>query len=86
MPSRDDVGKPLDISRQVDSQLCGYAAISADHHHPGAQPAGFCRSAPRCFVVNLGETFDLVNIKYPVTELAPHECAPTAPNSLAAST
>ena len=23
------------------------------------------------FVVNLGETFDLVNIKYPVEELAP---------------
>lgn len=37
------------------------------------------------FVVNLGETFDLVNIKYPVTELAPAgaDARQLAPNSLA---
>jgi len=36
------------------------------------------------FVVNLGETFDLVNIKYPATELAPGSNArQLAPNSLA---
>jgi Domain of unknown function (DUF4331) len=36
------------------------------------------------FVVNLGETFDLVNIKYPVEELAPGMNArQLAPNSLA---
>jgi Domain of unknown function (DUF4331) len=37
------------------------------------------------FVVNLGETFDLVNIKYPVTELAPAgmNARQLAPNSLA---
>jgi Domain of unknown function (DUF4331) len=37
------------------------------------------------FVVNLGETFDLVNIKYPVTELAPAgaNARNLAPNSLA---
>jgi hypothetical protein len=38
------------------------------------------------FVVNLGETFDLVNIKFPVTELAPvgMNARNLAPNSLAA--
>jgi hypothetical protein len=37
------------------------------------------------FVVNLGETFDLVNIKYPVTQLAPAgtNARNIAPNSLA---
>jgi hypothetical protein len=37
------------------------------------------------FVVNLGETFDLVNIKYPATELAPAgvNARNLAPNSLA---
>ena len=36
------------------------------------------------FVVNLGETFDLVNIKYPAEELAPGQNArQLAPNSLA---
>jgi hypothetical protein len=37
------------------------------------------------FVVNLGETFDLVNIKYPVTELVPAglNARQLAPNSLA---
>jgi hypothetical protein len=37
------------------------------------------------FVVNLGETFDLVNIKYPVQELAPSgtNARQLAPNSLA---
>jgi hypothetical protein len=37
------------------------------------------------FVVNLGETFDLVNIKYPVTQLAPAgvNARNLAPNSLA---
>src|ERR1700761_3084582 len=38
------------------------------------------------FVVNLGETFDLVNIKYPVEELAPagSNARALAPNTLAA--
>ena len=37
------------------------------------------------FVVNLGETFDLVNIKYPVEELGPtgQNARNLAPNSLA---
>jgi len=37
------------------------------------------------FVINLGETFDLVNIKYPATELAPAgtNARQIAPNSLA---
>ncbi len=54
---------------------------------PGCNTAGrvFVGQRQDGFVVNLGETFDLVNIKYPVTELAPPgmNARQLAPNSLA---
>ncbi|HEV7610540.1 MAG TPA: DUF4331 domain-containing protein [Steroidobacteraceae bacterium] len=54
---------------------------------PGCSGAGrvFVGQRQDGFVVNLGETFDLVNIKYPVTELAPAgvNARQLAPNSLA---
>jgi Domain of unknown function (DUF4331) len=54
---------------------------------PGCSKAGrvFVGQRQDGFVVNLGETFDLVNIKYPVTELAPAgtNARQLAPNSLA---
>jgi hypothetical protein len=68
-----------------------YAAYAANFIHtvtiPGcAQPARvFVGQRQDGFVVNLGETFDLVNIKYPVTQLAPAGTngRNLAPNSLA---
>jgi hypothetical protein len=54
---------------------------------PGCSKTGrvFVGQRQDGFVVNLGETFDLVNIKYPVTELAPAgmNARQFAPNSLA---
>jgi Domain of unknown function (DUF4331) len=54
---------------------------------PGCSKSGrvFVGQRQDGFVVNLGETFDLVNIKYPVTELAPAgmNARQLAPNSLA---
>jgi len=55
---------------------------------PGCSTAGrvFVGQRHDGFVVNLGETFDLVNIKYPAEELAPGMNARNlAPNSLADS-
>src|ERR1700693_493971 len=52
----------------------------------GTQRGGWSGGEPQHgFVVNLGETFDLVNIKSPVTELAPagSNARQLAPNSLA---
>jgi hypothetical protein len=68
-----------------------YAAYAASFIHnvsiPGcAQPGRvFVGQRQDGFVVNLGETFDLVNIKYPVTQLAPAGTngRNLAPNSLA---
>jgi hypothetical protein len=68
-----------------------YAAYAASFIHnitiPGCSMPGrvFVGQRQDGFVVNLGETFDLVNIKYPVTQLAPagSNGRNLAPNSLA---
>jgi Domain of unknown function (DUF4331) len=68
-----------------------YAAYAASFIHniniPGCSALGkvFVGQRQDGFVVNLGETFDLVNIKYPVEELAPAgtNARNLAPNSLA---
>jgi Domain of unknown function (DUF4331) len=68
-----------------------YAAYAASYVHtvtiPGCNLPGrvFVGQRQDGFVVNLGETFDLVNIKYPVEELAPSgaNARNLAPNSLA---
>lgn len=68
-----------------------YAAYAASFIHnitiPGCNAPGrvFVGQRQDGFVVNLGETFDLVNIKYPVEELAPpgENARNLAPNSLA---
>jgi hypothetical protein len=69
----------------------GYAAYAGSFIHTVMIPG--CKAPARVFVgqrqdpfvVNLGETFDLVNIKYPVEELAPggSNARNLAPNSLA---
>jgi Domain of unknown function (DUF4331) len=68
-----------------------YAAYANSFIHtiniPGCNVPGrvFVGQRKDPFVVNLGETFDLVNIKYPVEELAPSgvNARALAPNSLA---
>jgi Domain of unknown function (DUF4331) len=68
-----------------------YAAYAANFIHnitiPGCSMPGrvFVGQRQDGFVVNLGETFDLVNIKYPATQLAPagSNGRNLAPNSLA---
>ncbi len=68
-----------------------YAAYAQNFIHtitiPGCSQPGrvFVGQRQDGFVVNLGETFDLVNIKYPVTQLAPagSNGRNLAPNSLA---
>jgi hypothetical protein len=70
-----------------------YAAYAATYIHsitiPGCSTPGrvFVGQRQDGFVVNLGETFDLVNIKYPVEELGPGGVGGgarnLAPNSLA---
>ena len=68
-----------------------YAAYAANYIHtiniPGCSTPGrvFVGQRQDGFVVNLGETFDLVNIKYPVEELGPsgQNARNLAPNSLA---
>ena len=68
-----------------------YAAYAASFIHniniPGCSALGrvFVGQRQDGFVVNLGETFDLVNIKYPAQELAPAgvNARQLAPNSLA---
>jgi hypothetical protein len=67
-----------------------YAAYANAFIHnvniPGCNKPGrvFVGQRKDPFVVNLGETFDLVNIKYPAEELAPGKNArQLAPNSLA---
>lgn len=71
--------------------ISNYAAYAANYVHtvtiPGCNAPGrvFVGQRQDGFVVNLGETFDLVNIKYPVEELAPsgQNARNLAPNSLA---
>ena len=68
-----------------------YAAYAGSFVHtvtiPGCNAPGrvFVGQRQDGFVVNLGETFDLVNIKYPVEELGPpgQNARNLAPNSLA---
>ena len=71
--------------------IAEYAAYANSFIHsitiPGCNKPGrlFVGQRKDPFVVNLGETFDLVNIKYPVEELAPAgtNARQLAPNSLA---
>ena len=82
------------FSKPVDNigakSIPNYAAYAANFIHtvtiPGCAKPGrvFVGQRQDGFVVNLGETFDLVNIKYPVTQLAPGGNGRNlAPNSLA---
>lgn len=81
--------KPLDNIGA--KSIPNYAAYAASFIHnvtiPGCtMPAKvFVGQRQDGFVVNLGETFDLVNIKYPAEELAPagQNARNLAPNSLA---
>jgi len=81
--------KPLDNIGA--KSIADYATYAASFIHnitiPGCSKPGrvFVGQRQDGFVVNLGETFDLVNIKYPVEELAPmgSNARQLAPNSLA---
>ncbi|HTC45015.1 MAG TPA: DUF4331 domain-containing protein [Steroidobacteraceae bacterium] len=81
--------KPLDNIGA--KSIANYAAYANAFIHtiniPGCSGTGrmFVGQRQDPFVVNLGETFDLVNIKYPVEELAPAgvNARNLAPNSLA---
>ena len=81
--------KPLDNIGA--KSIADYATYAASFVHnitiPGCNKPGrvFVGQRQDGFVVNLGETFDLVNIKYPVEELAPmgSNARQLAPNSLA---
>ena len=80
--------KPLDnIGAKSIADYAGYAANFIHNIAiPGCSQPGrvFVGQRQDGFVVNLGETFDLVNIKYPVEELAPMgmNARQLAPNSL----
>jgi hypothetical protein len=82
-------GKPLDNIGA--KSIPNYASYAANFIYnitiPGCNKPGrmFVGQRQDPFVVNLGETFDLVNIKYPVEELAPAgvNARQLAPNSLA---
>jgi hypothetical protein len=81
--------KPLDnIGAKSTPDYAAYAAnFIRPITIPGCSAPGrvFVGQRQDGFVVNLGETFDLVNIKYPVTQLAPAgvNARNLAPNSLA---
>jgi Domain of unknown function (DUF4331) len=81
--------KPLDnIGAKSIADYAGYAAAFIHTISiPGCNTPGkvFVGQRQDPFVVNLGETFDLVNIKYPAEELAPggQNGRNLAPNSLA---
>src|SRR6204780_1449096 len=82
-------GKPLDnIGAKSIPDYASYAdAFIYNINIPGCSKPGrvFVGQRKDPFVVNLGETFDLVNIKYPVQELAPAgvNARQLAPNSVA---
>jgi hypothetical protein len=82
-------GKPFDnIGMKSIPDYAAYAnSFIRNITIPGCSKPGrvFVGQRRDPFVVNLGETFDLVNIKYPVTELAPPgtNARNLAPNSLA---
>jgi len=81
--------KPLDNIGA--KSIPGYADYANTFIHPISIPGcntpgkAFVGQRMDGFVVNLGETFDLVNIKYPVEELAPAgvNARNSQPNSLA---
>ena len=81
--------KPLDNIGA--KSIANYASYAGSFVHnitiPGCSKPGrvFVGQRQDGFVVNLGETFDLVNITYPVEELAPMgvNARQLAPNSLA---
>jgi hypothetical protein len=81
--------KPLDnIGAKSIPDYAAYAgSFVRTVNIPGCSTPGrvFVGQRQDGFVVNLGETFDLVNIKYPVTQLAPAgvNARNLAPNSLA---
>jgi len=81
--------KPFDnIGTKSIPNYAGYAASFIHNINiPGCSALGrvFVGQRQDGFVVNLGETFDLVNIKYPAQELAPPgvNARQLAPNSLA---
>jgi hypothetical protein len=81
--------KPVDnIGAKSIPDYAGYAAnFIYTINIPGCDKPGrlFVGQRKDPFVVNLGETFDLVNIKYPVEELAPSgtNARQLAPNSVA---
>jgi hypothetical protein len=85
----DTFAKPLDNIGA--KSIPGYADYANTFIHtiniPGCSTPGkvFVGQRMDGFVVNLGETFDLVNIKYPVQELAPPgvNARNDEPNSLA---
>jgi hypothetical protein len=81
--------KPLDNigSKSIPDYAMYAASFIRTIAIPGCSTGGrvFVGQRQDGFVVNLGETFDLVNIKYPVTQLAPmgSNARNFAPNSLA---
>jgi hypothetical protein len=81
--------KPLDYigAKSVPDYAAYASSFIRSIHIPGCNLPGrvFVGQRMDGFVVNLGETFDLVNIKYPVTQLAPAgvNARQLAPNSLA---
>ena len=90
----DAEGGSANFSKLLDNigakSIPNYAYYAANFIYnvtiPGCSKPGrvFVGQRQDGFVVNLGETFDLVNIKYPVEELAPGMNArQLAPNSLA---
>jgi hypothetical protein len=87
--SSKSFAKPLDNIGA--KSIADYAAYAASFIHtvtiPGCTMPGkvFVGQRQDPFVVNLGETFDLVNIKYPAEELGPvgQNARNLAPNSLA---
>jgi hypothetical protein len=94
-PVTDSVSGSKTFTKPLDNigakSIADYAAYSAAFIHtitiPGCNTPGkvFVGQRQDPFVVNLGETFDLVNIKYPAEELAPggQNGRNLAPNSLA---
>jgi hypothetical protein len=95
MPIHDAVTGSASFAKPLDNigakSIPDYADYAAGFIHtitiPGCNTPGrvFVGQRMDGFVVNLGETFDLVNIKYPVQELAPAgvNARNDEPNSLA---
>jgi hypothetical protein len=94
-PVTDAASGATSFTKPIDNigakSIPNYAAYASNFIHnitiPGCSMPGrvFVGQRQDGFVVNLGETFDLVNIKYPATQLAPagSNGRNLAPNSLA---